>query len=331
MTEQHNLNPFTNIKHNLATKYYIKKGNFMVAFKNGNLTASEETLNLIYPTMQKTKKVIDIANKIDEIRKNTTFKNNSSYKPIHDICRRLSIDVYDDVTPNELEISGYKRCCVHSNPKNGFFGAAYINPKEKNIIIAYRGTEITTYQDINNDLQMGRKKLPSQFYDAENFYFNVQNSLRDKVKDYTFKFTGHSLGGSLAQLMGAKHGNETVTFNAYGIGNIEKIDVNFSDNITNYGNNHDVIYNLSEHVGKTINILTDTQSLIDTEHPIIKYHYIEDMGDIKKIPDMQNLNELKDLSNNSVDIDRNGEVFVRSYTKSNGVNVSAHTRSYPEK
>lgn len=28
---------------------------------------------------------------------------------------------------------------------------------------------------------------------------------------------------------------------------------------------------------------------------------------------------------------KNGEVFVRSYTKSNGVNVSAHTRSYPEK
>ncbi len=55
------------------------------------------------------------------------------------------------------------------------------------------------------------------------------------------------------------------------------------------------------------------------------------MGDIKKIPDMKNLNELKNLSNNSVDIDKNGEVFVRSYTKSNGVNVSARTRSMPSK
>lgn len=178
---------------------------------------------------------------------------------------------------------------------------------------------------------MGLKKLPSQFYDAENFYFDVQNRLRDKVKDYTFKFTGHSLGGSLAQLIGAKHGNETVTFNAYGIENIENIDVNFSNNIVNYGNNNDLIYNLGEHVGKTINIATDKKPIINTKYRLKKYHLIEDMGDIQKIPDNENIDNGKNPIQKLTDKIKNGEVFVRSYTKSNGVNVSAHTRSMPAK
>lgn len=60
------------------------------------------------------------------------------------------------------------------------------------------------------------KKLPNQYVDAQKFYEKV----RKDFPNQEIVFTGHSLGGSLAQLMSNKTGHETVTFNAYGIRDI---------------------------------------------------------------------------------------------------------------
>ena len=64
---------------------------------------------------------------------------------------------------------------------------------------------------------------------------------------------GHSLGGSLAQLIGIETGENTVTYGAYGVGDIIKINNLQFDNITNYGNINDPIYisNISSQVGNT--------------------------------------------------------------------------------
>ena len=57
-------------------------------------------------------------------------------------------------------------------------------------------------------------------------------------------FTGHSLGGSLAQLMSNKTGHETVTFNAYGVRDILQGNVRDNlENIRNYGNINDTVFN----------------------------------------------------------------------------------------
>ena len=89
--------------------------------------------------------------------------------------------------------------------------------------------------------------LPAQFADAEKFVNSVLAS--HPKADYTF--TGHSLGGSLAQYMTYKTGHKSTTFNGPGIGSLvesvtgEKINYSAYENLsTNYANESDLIGNL---------------------------------------------------------------------------------------
>ena len=123
------------------------------------------------------------------------------------------------------------------NANNGFHGEAFY--KNDVIVISFRGTEPTDKGDIINDGQMGLNRLPSQYVDAHNFYLQVKSNFPNKK----IVFTGHSLGGALAQLMGAETGNETVTFNAYGAGDLIQKDNVKGTNIRNYGNIDDTVFN----------------------------------------------------------------------------------------
>ena len=105
-----------------------------------------------------------------------------------------------------------------NNKNTGFYAEAFY--KSGKIAISIRGTELNDSKDIKNDLKMSIKVLPNQYIDAQNFYEEIKKDFPNKE----IVFTGHSLGGSLAQLMGNKTGCETVTFNAYGV-------ADFADNI----------------------------------------------------------------------------------------------------
>lgn len=97
---------------------------------------------------------------------------------------------------------------------------------------------------------MGLGYLPYQMKDAENAYLKTIN----KYGKENVILTGHSLGGSEAQILGAKYGAETITFEAYGTKNFNGVEVNFTDNITNYGNAQDGIFvkNIDNQIGKTM-------------------------------------------------------------------------------
>src|SRR3989338_5274777 len=104
-----------------------------------------------------------------------------------------------------------------SNPDpSGYQGYAFArldaagNPIE--IIIAHRGTEILTSQDRTADLQMAANQLPDQYQYARQFYIDVLNASGST----NIATTGHSLGGSLAQLLAADKGLQATTFNPYG-------------------------------------------------------------------------------------------------------------------
>ena len=87
---------------------------------------------------------------------------------------------------------------------------------------------------------------------ACNFYLtNTFNFVNDTLVSYDIVrkygkenviLTGHSLGGSEAQILGAKYGVETVTFAAYGTKYLSGMEINYTDNITNYGNAQDGVY-----------------------------------------------------------------------------------------
>lgn len=123
------------------------------------------------------------------------------------------------------EIDGYKQLKqFRREDNNGFKATTYEN--ETDIIIAYAGTSTTNYnefrKDCANNAQMVASFCPEQYQNAINLYKEVSEYAKDKNK--TITVTGHSLGGSLAQLVASttKHDGKTIdapkaiTFNAYG-------------------------------------------------------------------------------------------------------------------
>lgn len=113
---------------------------------------------------------------------------------------------------------------VYSNNLSGFYGIAIQDPTTKDIVFAYRGTQANILggdvspSDIFTDIQIGLGTLPQQFVDAANFYRQVRQTYGSQyLIDYSF--TGHSLGGAIAQFMTYSSATDdkiynSVTFNA---------------------------------------------------------------------------------------------------------------------
>ncbi|MBC2856981.1 DUF2974 domain-containing protein [Cetobacterium sp. 2A] len=106
---------------------------------------------------------------------------------------------------------------VNSLKETGFFATAFM--KDDNIIIAYRGTD-EGIDHLGVNLSIGINKVHNQLIEAVCFYEYVKIEFG---KNKTISFTGHSLGGALAQsayLYSGKN-NTTVTWNALGFGDFE--------------------------------------------------------------------------------------------------------------
>lgn len=155
------------------------------------------------------------------------------------------------------------------NTNSGFAGAAFQSTSGE-LVFAFRGTEpnlltnpLQALQDFDQDLQIATNtNLPgvSQFEDA--FSFWVETLQEVGVGNHSgYSFTGHSLGGGLAQYM-VYATNETghaVTFNAVGIGQgLDGVNPsNYHDSITDYVNQNDIIGQYGVQLGSTVYV-TDT-------------------------------------------------------------------------
>ena len=210
--------------------------------------------------------------------KNLTFDNE---------MKALSLGVYKD-NKNSIP-KDWVRFSERDNESTGFHAETFY--KKGAVVISFRGTD--DYKDLfeNDFLQMGRNKLPNQYVDAINYYNEIQKTF----PSFKIVFTGHSLGGSLAQLMGNLTGNETVTFNAYGVGNLLNGNINYenSKNIRNYGNINDLVFmmNFDNQLGHTqvINSSFDDDfyltkgyngSYPQGGHDLV-HHKIEHMGNLE--------------------------------------------------
>ena len=94
----------------------------------------------------------------------------------------------------------------NSSVTNGSFGAAYWHPEHQQVVIAHRGTKPknlgTLWTDLNGVL---RNQYVQQMESASTFTHKVVEVLREviRIKGVGFQlffFTGHSLGGCLAQI-----------------------------------------------------------------------------------------------------------------------------------
>lgn len=117
--------------------------------------------------------------------------------------------------------------------------------KDNQEIIVIRGTERSDKQDLASDNAMRKKKLPKQYYRAEQYILKLG------IKKSNLILTGHSLGGSIAQCLGTKYGNEAVSFSAFGTA--EFCEKKYENNITNYGMETDGIFmsKIWAQIGKT--------------------------------------------------------------------------------
>ena len=196
---------------------------------------------------------------------------------IHNDCKNLSKRVY--ANNKHLDTNGWELKKTIVNKNNGFYSEVYT--KNDKAILVIRGTEITTRDDFSA-INMGLGYLPWQMKDADKAYIQtVQKYGKENVI-----LTGHSLGGSEAQILGAKYGVETVTFNAYGVKNFNGVEINHTENITNYGNAQDGVFvkNIDNQIGKTMILNTNAKNGDDFDKDYnyhgINPHFVENLGDL---------------------------------------------------
>jgi hypothetical protein len=112
-----------------------------------------------------------------------------------------------DVQQEKPLPQGWKLLTTASNTRsnNGYFGAAYWHPEYQQVVIVHRGTDPKNWGALWTDLQgVLRNKYVRQMESASTFACKVVEVLRevDHEKGTSFQvfFTGHSLGGWLAQI-----------------------------------------------------------------------------------------------------------------------------------
>jgi len=266
----------------------------------------------------------------------TNRKNDTKY---HEVLKQAAGYSYKNGSPAP---EGYKVIKSVDNKDTGFH--AEVLAKGNDVIVVYRGTDITSVQDIRNDVAMARDKIPAQATDAIKVYDQVKQDYPNS--DVTV--TGHSLGGSLSQIVSSVRGCDAVTFNAYGTKDMFENSANIKEeNIVNYINEMDGItmVNGENHVGEIYSIPNIAQ---DSKFSI-KYkdncHQLEGMGNlserIQKTPNeikekatrihpnaLKAKNKISEIGNKqSSNSQCVGSYSVSGYTRGDGTKVGDYIRS----
>ena len=102
---------------------------------------------------------------------------------------------------------GWELLTTASNTKmnNGYFGAAYWHPEYQQVVIAHRGTKLNSFGALWTDVKgVLFNHYVKQMNSATTFAYKVVEALqevnREKGVHFQVFFTGHSLGGWLAQI-----------------------------------------------------------------------------------------------------------------------------------
>jgi LysM repeat protein len=129
---------------------------------------------------------------------------------------KLSSAVYHtDGSALAATVDGWSPEDHHGDPDSGFYAVWFKRKRDQEAVLAIRGTDMTQLSDFGSDAQLAVGSVPRQFYMADEFL----TKLRQAMSGRAFYVTGHSLGGGLASLLGAKYRLPTVTLNAPGMRN----------------------------------------------------------------------------------------------------------------
>jgi len=135
----------------------------------------------------------------------------------------LAQDSYKDHQLSQIvSIAGidYKILDQSSNPVTGYQGVAYQRVGTDSIVIAHRGTEQIVHDGILTDGGMVLTGMNLQTPDAMAFTRRVLDEAKADAeanhRPLNVTVTGHSLGGTLAEITASRFGLHGETFNAYG-------------------------------------------------------------------------------------------------------------------
>lgn len=192
----------------------------------------------------------------------------------------------------------------------GFEAAAYRSTTGK-IIISYRGTDSPL--DILVDGYLATNHFISQVSKAEEFFLAVIEQYC-KNADGTYDtskvtLTGHSLGGALAQVIGAENNITTYTYNAPGM--LDSLSLysansgNYSQ-ITNYVTMNDYVGNYGAHVGTTYyvqpipignnSVLHTTGNVLYDTHTSILHYTEQSFGQLYSASELGGFTQQQALS-----------------------------------
>ena len=159
---------------------------------------------------------------------------------------------------------GWKLLTTASNNSktNGYFGAAYWHPEHQQVVIAHRGTDPTKFGALWTDIVgvLFKHHVP-QMSSASTFAYNIVEVLRlinqEKGVQFQVFFTGHSLGGWLAQIT-----NFTTKY-------LDRKGITFlkSENVSQWFHPHTVVFdspgceNMLSQMADELDVLYDGRSI----------------------------------------------------------------------
>ena len=200
---------------------------------------------------------------------------NLQSQPLGDLEESRIDKVTKNINTSRLELralsslSSWVLVNAYTSP-SGMSAIAIQNPKTKEVVFVYRGTDA-----IEKNFTVGIKDWfmdlkiavganltvddgKNQFVDAQNFYYNTIQKLGGASNISARSFTGHSLGGGLAQYMAYTTAGKykTVTFDAVGIGQaLPGVNPRDYDNtVTDYVNRDDFIGLYGVQLGREVYI-----------------------------------------------------------------------------
>ena len=209
-------------------------------------------------------------------------------------CALLSADVYQSDIGDNLSGAGWRRVTDIADspkPQDAFYAALYCqfkNDKPEQAVLAFRGTifdednlivdVLAWYSDV---LGIGKhdQDPPGFFRLAQVFTQSVYAYLKQHypaiLDRQTISYTGHSLGGALAQLISltTDHPQKTIVFNSPGCGNLPAVNINQSFEITNVNARYGVINKIGDVLGDVILIdvkarEAEARSMFESENHI---------------------------------------------------------------
>lgn len=191
--------------------------------------------------------------------------------PTHQQYADLAKDAYENRIPSkdEIPIGGnkYEVLAVSNDRRSGYQGTVYYDVKNHAVIVAHRGTESPKddWKDAVADAVMVLDRKNGQAQAAVNLTKQAMAQVakihaEDPAKPMpTLSHTGHSLGGSHAQINAHYFNHPAVTFNAYGAASLGRIPEGTSKggaNVTNYVKASDPVAAAADHYGKVVVLAT---------------------------------------------------------------------------